>query len=83
MAALGIGAPIFLAVQGLISVFVYAELQNYPLRRRLIACISVFTLGVVAAVLLGSVIEIIGAELLVIFLYLLVQTAFRRRSSSV
>lgn len=82
MVALGIGAPVFLAIQGLVSVFVYLELQNYSFGPRLIASVSVFMLGIAAAIILGTVIEVIGAELLTIFVYLFVQMAFGRRSSS-
>ncbi|AFO57745.2 hypothetical protein NJ7G_2514 [Natrinema sp. J7-2] len=82
MVALGIGAPVFLVIQGLISVFVYLELQNYSFSSRLVTGITIFVLGVVAAVVLGSIMEVISAEILAIFVYLFVQMAFRRRSSS-
>lgn len=82
MPAFGIGTPIFLIAQGLISLFVYSEAKKYSFRFPLIVGISVFVLGVAAAFVFRTVIELVGIELILILLYHIAQVVLRRRASS-
>jgi len=83
MPAFGIGTPVFLVVQALISWFVYSETNSYGARSPVVVGISVFVLGVAVAFLFNTVVELVGVELLLVLLYLAVQTVLRRRASSV
>jgi hypothetical protein len=82
MPAFGIGTPLFLIAQALISSFVYSEAKKYGSRSPLVVGVSVFVLGVGLAFILSTVIELVAVELLVIFIYLLGVNAAKRRSAS-
>lgn len=82
MPAIGIGTPIFLTVQALISAFVYSEANKYGSRSPLAAGISVFVLGVALAIIFSIVIELVVIELLAILVYLLGVRVGKRRSVS-
>ena len=71
MPAFGIGTPIFLVAQALVSSFVYAEAKKYGSRGPLLVGISVFVVGVVLAFVFNTVIELLVVELLIILIYLL------------
>jgi len=80
MPAFGIGTPIFLIAQALISLFVYSEAKEYGSRSPLVVGVSVFLLGVAFAFVFSTVIGFVGVELLVIFIYLLGVHAGKGRS---
>ncbi|ADQ69217.1 sporulation control protein (plasmid) [Halogeometricum borinquense DSM 11551] len=82
MLAFGIGTPIFLVVQALISWFVYSEAKKYGSRSPVVVGASVFVLGVGLAFVFSTVIELVVVELLVILIYLLGVHAAKRRSAS-
>lgn len=82
MVAFGIGAPIFLIVQALISSFVYSEAKKYGLRSPLVAGVSVFVLGVGLAFVFSTIIELVAVELLGILIYFIGMNAAKRRSAS-
>lgn len=82
MPAFGIGTPIFLLVQALISRFVYSEEKKYDSHSPLVAGVSVFVLGVGLTFVFSTVIELVVIELLVILIYLLGMHAAKRRSVS-
>ena len=80
MPAFGIGTPIFLIVQALISSFVYSEAKEYGSRSPLVVGISVFLLGVGFAFIFSTVVGLVAVELLVIFIYLIGVHAGKGRS---
>lgn len=82
MPAFGIGTPIFLVAQALISSFVYSEAKKYGSRSPLVAGVSVFILGVGLAFVFSTVVELVVVELLVICIYLLGVHAAKGRSVS-
>ena len=71
MPAFGIGTPIFLIVQVLISSFVYSEAKEYGSLSPAVVGVSVFLLGVGLAFVFSTVVGLIIVELLVISIYLL------------
>jgi hypothetical protein len=82
MPAFGIGTPIFLIVQALISSFVYSEAKEYGSRSPLVVGVSVFLLGVGLAFVFSTVVGLVAVELLVILIYLLGVHVANGRSSS-
>lgn len=82
MPALGIGTPVFLVVQALIGAFVYREATRSGLSSPAFAGVSVFVGGVVLAFVFRAVVELVATEVLLILLYLVVQTVFDRRGST-
>lgn len=80
MPAFGIGTPIFLIVQALISSFVYSEAEEYGSRSPLVVGVSVFLLGVGFAFVFSTVVGVVAVELLVLFIYLLGVHAGKGRS---
>lgn len=82
MPGFGIGTPIFLIVQALISSFAYSKAKKYGSRSPLVAGVSVFVLGVGIAFIFSTVIELVAGELLVILIYLLGVNAAKRRFAS-
>ena len=82
MPAFGLGAPIFLVVQGLVSSFVYSEAKKYGARSPVVVGIDVFVLGAVAAFVFSTIIGVVAVEVLGILLSLLGVTAAKRRSTS-
>jgi len=80
MPAFGIGTPIFLIVQALISSFVYSEAKEYGSRSPLVVGVSVFLLGMGFAFVFSTVVGFVAVELLVLFIYFLGVHAGKRRS---
>jgi hypothetical protein len=80
MPSFGIGTPIFLIVQALISSFVYSEAKENGSRSPLVVGVSVFLLGVGFAFVFSTVVGVVAVELLVIFIYLLGVHAGKERS---
>jgi len=82
MPAIGLGTPLFVVVQALISSFVYVEVKPFGRLSAVVAGISVFVLGVALALALNGVLEIVGVELLLVLGYRLGQRVLERRVSS-
>ncbi|PGF17815.1 sporulation control protein [Natrinema sp. CBA1119] len=70
MAAIGIGAPVYVATQALFSAYVYREAESHNRRSPLILAITAFVFGIVAAVMTGSVLLMLVVQALAIALYL-------------
>jgi len=69
MPAIGIGTPIFLVAQALISSYVYSEAKEYGSRSPAVVGVSVFTVGAAFAVAFNTAVGLIMAELIIIFIY--------------
>jgi sulfite exporter TauE/SafE len=79
MPAFGLGTPIFLVAQALVSSFVYRESKKYGSRSPLVVGIAVFVLGVALAFVFSTVLPIVAVELLVVLIYLIGTRAAKRR----
>jgi hypothetical protein len=71
MPAIGIGTPVFLVIQALISTYVYSEAKEYGSRSPSVVGISVFILGAAFAIAFNTAIGLVMAELIIILIYLI------------
>lgn len=81
MPAIGVGTPVFLVVQALVSAFVYSEASAYRSSSAILLGFAAFGLGVALVVVLGTVLEIVAIELGAILLSLLGRRASRLQPS--
>ncbi|RDI69980.1 sporulation control protein [Halopelagius longus] len=82
MPAFGIGSLVFLVGQALVSSFVYSQAEKYGSRSPLVVGVSAFVLGVAAAFVFRTIVELAVIELLIVLLYLVGLRVSKRRSVS-
>jgi ABC-type Fe3+ transport system permease subunit len=82
MPALGVGALLFGVAQATISAYIYSEAKDHRLHPPAVPALVVFVVGVLAALLLGGIIEVMILELLLIALYHVAQSLMKRAPSA-